>query len=185
MEFEKKLNPEHSLRLLYGIKGMRQKIIVSHIPSKIDQNQLLLARFPDLGSDDIIFPKMVNLFFNINLDSTNDKDRMLESNIGRVIIKKVAIKFEENEILSIDNFDVFACYRDLWKTKSEEGNTVRQGTISNYGCTENCIKLRIDAKDKSASNAQYNAIANTYGDKFVILLDFVMLDSPTHITNQD
>ena len=52
--------------------------------------------------------------------------------------------------------------RDLWKTKSEKKNAERQSIIANDGCTENCIKLRIDAKDKSASNARDNAIAETY-----------------------
>ena len=42
------------------------------------------------------------------------------SNIGRAIVKKLAVKFEGNEIMSIDDFDVLACYRDLWKTKSEK-----------------------------------------------------------------
>ena len=70
------------------------------------------------------------------------------SNIGRAIVKKLAVKFEGNEIMSVDDFDVFACYRDLWKTKSEKRNAIRQGIISNDGCTENCIKLRIYAGDK-------------------------------------
>ena len=48
------------------------------------------------------------------------------SNIGRAIIKKLAVKFEGNEILSIDDFDIFACYQDLWKTKSEKRNAIRQ-----------------------------------------------------------
>ena len=65
------------------------------------------------------------------------------SNIGRAIIKKLAVKFEGNEKMSVDDFDMFACYRDLWKTKSEKRNAIRQGIISNDGCTENCIKLRI------------------------------------------
>ena len=78
-----------------------------------------------------------------------------------MISKKLAVKFEENESLSTDNFDVFACYRDLWKTKSEKRNVVRQGIISNDSCTENCIRLRIGNKDKSASNAQDNIIADT------------------------
>ena len=69
------------------------------------------------------------------------------------------------------------CYRDLWKTKSGKGNAIRQGIISNGSCTENCIKLRINAGDKSASNKQDNAIAATYGNKFIIPLDFEMLDS--------
>ena len=42
---------------------------------------------------------------------------------------------------------------------------------------ENCIKLRINARDKSASNKQDNAIARTYRNKFIIPLDFEMLDS--------
>ena len=43
---------------------------------------------------------------------------------------------------------VLACYRDLWKTKSEKRNAIRQGIISTDGCMENCIKLRINAGDK-------------------------------------
>ena len=70
------------------------------------------------------------------------------SNIGKATIKKLALKFEGNEIMSVDDFDVLACYRDLWKTKSEKRNAIRQGIISNDGCTENCIKLRINAADK-------------------------------------
>ena len=40
MEYENKLNPERSLRTAKGIKGTRQKVIVTHNPSEIDQNQL-------------------------------------------------------------------------------------------------------------------------------------------------
>ena len=120
---------------------------------------------------------MANLSFNIELTSAIDANRTLLSNIGRVIIKKLAVKFEGNEIMSVDNFDMFPCYRDLWKTKSEKRNAIRQGIISNNGCTENCIKLRINAGDKNASSAQDKAIADAYGNKFIIPLDFEMLDS--------
>ena len=63
------------------------------------------------------------------------------SNVGRVIVKKLAVKFEGNEILSVDDFDVLACYRDLWKTESEKRNSVRQSIIYSSSCTENCMKL--------------------------------------------
>ena len=124
MEYGTKLNPERSLRTSHGIKSIRQKVIVTHNPSEIDQSQLLLVRFPNLGSDDIIVPGMANLSFNIELTSTADRKRTLVSNIGRTIIKKLAVKFEGNEILSIDDFDIFACYRELWKTKSEKRNAI-------------------------------------------------------------
>ena len=177
MEYRKRLNPEHSLRTPEGIKGTRQKVIVTHNPGEIDQAQELLVRFPNLGNDDIIIPGMANLSFNIELTSTIDANKTLVSNIGRAIMKKLAVKLEGNEIMSVDDFDVFAGYRHLWKNKSEKRNAIRQGIISNDGCMENCIKLRINAGDKSTSNAQDKAIVDTYGNKFIIPLDFEMLDS--------
>ena len=113
MEYGKQLNPEHSLRTPKGIKGTRQKVIVTHNPSEIDQAQGLLVKFPNLGSNDVIIPGMANLSFNIELTSAVDANRTLVSNIGRAIVKKLAVKFEGNEIMSVDDFDVFACYRDL------------------------------------------------------------------------
>ena len=98
-------------------------------------------------------------------------------NIGRAIVKKLAVKFEGNEIMSIDNYDIFTCYQDLWKTKSEKRNAIQQGIISTDGCTENCIKLRINSGNKDATNGQDKAIADAYGNKFIIPLDFEMLDS--------
>ena len=146
-------------------------------PSEIDQAQELLARFPNLGSDDVIIPGMANLSFNIELTSAIDVNRTLVSNIGRAIIKILAVKFESNEIMSADNFDMFACYRDLWKTKSEKKNAIRQGIFSSGSCTTNCIRLRINAGNKVATNAQDKAIADAYGNKFIIPLDFETLDS--------
>ena len=144
----------------------------------IDQNQDLLVRFPKLGNDVIIIPGMANLSFNNELTSTTDPNRTLVSNIGRAIIKKLAVKSEGNEILNIDNYDVFACYRDLWKTKSEKRNAIQQGINSTYVCKQGCMKLRINTGDKSASPPpQDKAIAEAYGNKFIIPLDFEMLDS--------
>ena len=42
---------------------------------------------------------------------------------------------------------------------------------------ENCIKLRINAGNKDATNGQDKAITDAYGNKFIIPLDFEMLDS--------
>ena len=177
MEYGKRLNPEHSFRMPKGIKGTRQKVIVTHNPSEIDQAQELLVRFPNLGNDDVIISGTTNLPFNIELSSTVDANRTLVSNIGRAIIRKLAVKFEGNEIMSIDDFSVFACYGDLWKTKSEKKNAIWQGIISSGGCTNNCIKLRINAGNKSTSNTQDKAIADAYRNKFIIPLNFEMLDS--------
>ena len=92
-------------------------------------------------------------------------------------MKKLAVKFEGNEIMSVDDYDLFACYRDLCKTKSEKKNAIRQGIFSSGSCTTNCIRLRINAGNKDATNAEDKAIADAYRNKFIIPLDFEMLDS--------
>ena len=88
MEYGNKLNPERSLQTSHRIKGTRQKVIVTHNPSKIDQNQLLEVRFQKLGSNDVIVPRTVKLSLNTDLSATADPKRTLMSNIGRAIIKK-------------------------------------------------------------------------------------------------
>ena len=49
--------------------------------------------------------------------------------------------------------------------------------FSSGACTTNCIRLRINGGNKDATNAQDKAIADAYGNKFIIPLDFEMLDS--------
>ena len=86
MEYGKQLNPECSLRTPKGIKGTRQKVIITNNPSEIDQAQELLVRFPNLGSDDVIIPGLANLSFNIELTSAIDANKTLVSNIGRAMV---------------------------------------------------------------------------------------------------
>ena len=54
---------------------------------------------------------------------------------------------------------------------------MRQGIIHSKGYTLNCMKLRINAEGKDATNAQDDAIAKAYGNTFIVPLDFEMLDS--------
>ena len=81
-----------------------------HNASEIDQNQLLLVGFRNLGSHDIIIRGTVNLSFDFELCSVADPKRALVSNVGRVIVEKLAVKFEGNDIMGVDDFDMFACY---------------------------------------------------------------------------
>ena len=104
MEYENKLNPERSLRTAKGIKGTRQKVIVTHNASEIDQAQLLLVKFPNLGSDDVIVPRTANLSFNIELTSTPDPKMTLVSNIGRAIVKKLVGKIRRERDIKCRRF---------------------------------------------------------------------------------
>ena len=61
---------------------------------------------------------------------------------------------------------------------SEKRNAIQQGIIPTDGdCTPNCMKLRINTGDKNPGVTRDKAIADAYGNKFIIPLDFEMLDS--------
>ena len=120
--YGRKLNPYRHLCDPLGVKGVRQSVVVTNNPSTIDQNQQLLVWFPNLGAHDVNIPGTVRLAFTVSLTST-DANRTVVQNLGRAIVKKMTIKISGNEVLSIDNSDVFHCYQDLWKTAQERSNS--------------------------------------------------------------
>ena len=144
-----KLNPQKSLRIPRSVKGEHQSICVIHNPCPIDENQLTFVKFPNLGRDDVIISGSVNLSFDITLASDVDKKRTLVNNISRSIIKNMSKKFEGNDVMAIDDYDIYSCYKDMWLTKQQKANLVRQGIISSESMADNCPNLRIEASDKS------------------------------------
>ena len=125
-KFGLKLNPYRWLREAMGVKEVRQSVVITNNPSMIDQNQQLLVRFPNLGAHNVIVPGTARLAFRITLDS-EDANRTVVQNLGRIIVKKTVIKISGNEVMSVDDSDVFNCYGDLWKTASERKNDQYQG----------------------------------------------------------
>ena len=175
MEVGDKLNPQRSYRKGFALKGLRQHIIKTNNPSTIGPGELLTVRFPDLKENQVTIPKTTKLTFNIVLAGT-DKTRTLVKNLGRNIIRKLVVKLEGNEIISIDDYDVLYSYYDCWKGTTERANDVFQGIVEADGQTENAIKHRINAADK-ASNARDETVASIYDNRFCIPLDFEILES--------
>ena len=172
--YGRKLNPYRHLRDPLGVKGVRQSVVVTNNPSTIDQNQQLLVRFPNLGAHDVIVPGTARLAFTVSLTST-DANRSIVQNLGRAIVKKMTIKISGNEVLSIDDSDVFHCYQDFWKTAQERSNSQYQGidTSSN----RNVTRIRVGAGNKDETETEDAAIAAAYGNRFHIPLDFELLES--------
>ena len=164
MELGDKLNPQRSYRKGFSLKGLRQHIIKTNNPSTIGPDELLTVRFPDLKENQVIIPGTTKLTFNISLAGT-DVNRTLVGNLGRNIIRKLVVKLEGNEIISIDDYDVLYSYYAVF-----------QGIVEADGQTENAIKHRINASDK-ASNAKDQTVASIYDNRFCIPLDFEILES--------
>ena len=169
MEVGNKLNPQRSYRKGFALKGLRQHIIKTNNPSTIGPGELLTVRFPDLKENQVIIPSTTKLTFNITLAGT-DVNRTLVKNLGRNIIRKLIVKLDGNEIISIDDYDVLFSYIDSWKTATERRN------VDADGQTENAIKHRINATDK-ANNVKDQTVASIYDNRFCIPLDFEILES--------
>ena len=175
MEAGDKLNPQRSLRKGFALKGLRQHIIKTNNPSTIGPGELLTVRFPDLKENQVTIPSTTKLTFNIILAGT-DVNRTLVKNLGRNIIRKLVVKLDGNEIISIDDYDVLFSYIDCWKTATERRNAIFQGIVEADGQTDNAIKHRINATDK-ANNAKDQTVASIYDNRFCIPLDFELLES--------
>ena len=175
MEVGDKLNPQRSYRKGFALKGLRQHIIKTNNPSTIGPDELLTMRFPDLKENQVIIPSTTKLTFNISLAGT-DVNRTLVKNIGRNIIRKLIVKLEGNEIISIDDYDILYSYYDSWKCTTERHNAVFQGIVETDGQTENAVKHWINAGDK-ADVANDITVASIYDNRFCIPLDFEILET--------
>ena len=165
-----KLNPYRKLREPRGVKGIRQSVVITNNPSTIDQNQQLLVRFPNLSNNDVIVPRSTRLAFEIEIKST-DANATVFQNLGRTIVKKTTIRISGNEVMSIDDSDIYHCYVDLWKSPSERANMAYQGIGKN-----NMLKHRVGSGNAS-SDKEDEAVANVYKKRFCIPLDFELLET--------
>ena len=166
-----KLNPYRKLRESRGVKAIRQNVIITNNPSTIDQNQQLLVRFPNLSNNDVIVPRSARLAFDIELVSSDDNATVYQ-NLGRAIIKKTVIRISGNEVMSIDDSDMYHCYIDLWKPPTERLNMVYQGIGK-----PNMLKHRVGAANSSTVDED-QAIAAAYQSRFCIPLHFELLETP-------
>ena len=175
MEVGDRLNPQRSYRKGFALKGLHQHIIKTNNPSTIGPDELLTVRFPDLKENQVIIPSTTKLTFNISLVGT-DVNRTLVGNLGRNIIRKLVVKLEGNEIISIDDYDILYSYYDCWKCKTERLSAVFKGIVEADSQTENAIKHQINATNK-ANNAKDQTVASIYDNRFCIPLDFEIFES--------
>ena len=90
-------------------------------------------------------------------------------------MKKLTIKISGNEVMSVDDSDVFHRYNDLWKTALERANGHYQGTDASDN--RNTTRIRVGAGNRDTSVAADKAITDALGNRFFIPLDFKLLES--------
>jgi len=159
--------------MAYWVKGNRQRIVVTNNPSTIDANQILTVRFPNLGENDVIVLGTARIAFNIALNGGTDANRTAVNNLGRALVKKISVKLEGQEVMSLDDADIYLCYHDLWMTDKERLNAAYYGIHVDDG--GNTAKIRLRAGDAVAATQPDASIAAAFGSRFAIPLDFEIL----------
>ena len=90
-------------------------------------------------------------------------------------MKKSTIKISGNEVMSIDDSDVFHCYNDLWKTAPERANGHHQGIDTSDN--RNTTRIPVGAGNGDSSVVADKAIADAFSDRVFTQLDFELLES--------
>ena len=137
-------------------------------PSTIDANQILTVPFPNVGENDVIVLGTARFAFNIELNGGTDANRTVVNNL----VKKISMKFEGQEVMSLDDADIYLCYRYLWMTDKERVNAAYYGI--HVGDGGNTAKIWLGAGDAVATQPDA-LIAAAFGNRFAIPLDFEIL----------
>jgi len=75
--------------------------------------------------------------------------------------------------MSLDDADIYLCYRDLWMTDKERLNAAYYGIHVDDG--GNTAKIRLGAGDAVAATQPDASIAAAFGNRLAIPLDFEIL----------
>ena len=126
----------------------------------------------DISYGDIIYFEPKNVQYKKLVNGVIDQLKVSCRNI----IRKLVVKLEGNEIISIDDYDILYSFYYCWKCTNERLNAVFQGVVEADGQTENTIKHRINAGDK-ANNEKDQTVASIYDNHFCIPLDFEILET--------
>ena len=96
------------------------------------------------------------------------------NNLGRNLVSKLVVKWGPETILQIDNYSLYATFKDLWLTEEERKNRVFQGIQS-----ENLRALRsgVTEANVNGETANEKTLKAVFGEKYKIPLDFELLSS--------
>lgn len=131
--------------------------------------------FPKLEPDAVVVPGSARVAFELALTNgssgTADTARTIVYNIGRAIITKIVVRMGGFDVFTLDNADLYYCYKDLWwMTDKERTNGAYQGLQN-----ANSAKIRIGATGASATAQPDASIAAAYGSRFCIPLGLELL----------
>ena len=166
------LNTSRSNRIPRGLKAERHHHIITNNPSSANPKETLYIRIPKLVENTFYVPGTV--YLSADVDLSGDAKNSVVNNLGRNLVSKLVVKWGTENILHVDNYDIYATFKDLWLTEEERNNMVFQGIQS-----ENLRALRSGVAETAITGETANekTLKKVYGEKYKIPLDFELLSA--------
>ena len=169
MSIYRELNSMAEHRILKAFDGMIEHITKPNTPNMAYPGQQIDIEVPHGSRDYVIVPDTVTITFNLDITWT-DKARSVVNNVGRALVKKKELILGSNSIETINNWDIYDTYKELYLSEKEHEEMLVQGTQSVNG-----LKARLGAKKADGTaltlTTQESAFKKTLDNQSVIPLD--------------
>ena len=165
-------------RILKAFDGMIEHITKPNTPNMAYPGQQIDIEVPHGSKDYVIVPDTVTITFNLDITWT-DKARSVVNNVGRALVKKKELILGSNSIETINNWDIYDTYKELYLSEKEHEEMLVQGTQSVNG-----LKARLGAKKADGTaltlTTQESAFKKTLDNQSVIPLDLDFFKHPIY-----
>ena len=155
------LNPNRYPREAHGLKAEATLNRITLNPSSINPGETLYVNIPKLAEGIVIVPKSVALVFNLCV--VGHANNTLVNNVGRNLVTSFKVKFGGEILQDTQRYDLFQTYNDLFLTKEEREDRLKQGISS-----VNMRKLRTNTGDKVTAHSGEVALAVVHNTKYRI-----------------
>ena len=182
-----KLDVNRTYKQVLGLKADKTVHRVTFTPSTASPGATLSISVPRLSQNVVMVPGSFGLLFTLELTivtaASADVNRLVVNNLGRNLVSSMKVSYGGETISDTDRFDLFQTYSDLFVTKMERGNMMREGvSLKKYR------QMRTGAGDAPTSPASEVALAAVYGKRYKIPLCHPIIDShgvfyPREMTN--
>ena len=166
------LLPSHSEKVIGAMKANRTVKRITFNPTEANPGETLYVSVPKLAANEVIVAGSLALVFNINLKVTGaHANNFLVQNVSRALVDKFVVKFAATTIQDTDGYNIYKTFEDLFLSKDERENMLREGIQSVDLC-----RIRSGSGDKKTSGVdEENALNTVYGTKYRINLDHPIL----------
>ena len=163
------IDPTRLSKKPLGIKAMKKHHVVTFNPSTANPGETLYIRIPNLTKDTFYVPGSIYLSADVVIDGTTAHDNHVVDNLGRNIISQMTVKWGSEIISTLNHYDLYMTYKDLWLHRYQRENMVFEGIQDT-----NINKLR-SGLTVSGANTNDNMLNTVFKNKYKIPLDFEIL----------